>query len=91
MRLRNIPGSKDVIADSRFVVQNPDCQKGKWAEVFKNNPHRAKYTEADKDIITTLFKESGLSISAFSKTPQCYVGYGTLYKMIKEPEFYNGK
>ena len=37
MRLRNIPGSKDVIADSRFVVQNPDCQKGKWAEVFKNN------------------------------------------------------
>lgn len=60
-------------------------------EVFENNPHRAKYTEADKDIITTLFKESGLSISAFSKTPQCYVGYGTLYKMIKEPEFYNGK
>ena len=60
-------------------------------EVFKNNPHRAKYTEADRDIIVTLFKESGLSISAFSKTPQCYVGYGTLYKMIKEPEFYDGK
>lgn len=37
MRLRNIPGSKDVIADSRFVVQNPDSQRGKWAEVFKNN------------------------------------------------------
>ena len=37
MRLRNIPGSKDVIADSRFVVQNPDSQRGKWAEVFRNN------------------------------------------------------
>lgn len=37
MRLRNIPGSKDVIADSRFVVQNPDSQRGKWSEVFKNN------------------------------------------------------
>ena len=37
MRLRNIPGSKDVIADSRFVVQNPDSQRGKWAEVFTNN------------------------------------------------------
>ena len=37
MRLRNIPGSKDVIADSRFVVQNPDGQRGKWAEVFRNN------------------------------------------------------
>lgn len=60
-------------------------------EVFKNNLHRAKYTEADRDIIVTLFKESGLSISAFSKTPQCYVGYGTLYKMIKKPEFYDGK
>lgn len=61
------------------------------SEVFENNPHRAKYTEADRDIIVTLFKESGLSMRAFVKTPQCYVGYGTLWKMLKEPEFYNGK
>ena len=60
-------------------------------EVFKNNPHRAKYGAADRDIIVQLFKESGLSLSAFSKTEECYVGYGTLYRMVHEPEFYNGK
>lgn len=37
MRLRNIPGSKDVIADSRFVVQNPDHQRGTWKEIFGND------------------------------------------------------
>lgn len=36
MRLRNIPGSKDVIADSRFVVQNPERQRGTWTKVFGN-------------------------------------------------------
>lgn len=60
-------------------------------EVFNKNPHPAKYTAADRDILTALFKESDLSLSAFSKTKECYVGYGTLYKMIHTPDFYNGK
>lgn len=39
MRLRNVAGSREVIADSRFVVQEPAAQKGKWREVFGNeNP-----------------------------------------------------
>ena len=37
MRLRNIPGAKDVIADSRFVIHDVQEKKGKWAEVFKND------------------------------------------------------
>jgi len=38
MRLRNIPGSRDVIASSPFVVQEPEKYKGKWSkEIFKNN------------------------------------------------------
>lgn len=60
-------------------------------EVFENNPHRAKYGESDRDIIVSLFKESNLSLRQFYKTEECYVGYGTLWKMINEPSFYDGK
>ena len=34
MRLKNVPGSREVIAESRFVIHNPEEKKGKWAEVF---------------------------------------------------------
>lgn len=34
MRLRNIPGSKEAIAESIYVVQNPQELKGKWASRF---------------------------------------------------------
>lgn len=37
MRLRNITGSREVIGESCFVVQNPESQKGNWKEIFKNN------------------------------------------------------
>lgn len=41
MRLRNIPGSRDVIAESEFVVHDFKESKGHWNEVFKNdNPVR---------------------------------------------------
>lgn len=36
MRLRNIPGSKDIITESAYVIQNPETYKGKWKEVFGN-------------------------------------------------------
>ena len=39
MRLRNIRGSKDVIASCPFVVQEPESCRGRWAEIFGNeNP-----------------------------------------------------
>ena len=38
MRLRNITGSREVIADSSFTVKEPETQKGKWSEIF-GNPH----------------------------------------------------
>jgi tRNA (guanine-N7-)-methyltransferase len=39
MRLRNVTGSREVIADSRFVVHEPEGVKGRWSEVFGNeNP-----------------------------------------------------
>ncbi|MDO4489900.1 MAG: tRNA (guanosine(46)-N7)-methyltransferase TrmB [Lachnospiraceae bacterium] len=36
MRLRNIPGSREAIAESRFVIQNPEEFRGRWKEVFGN-------------------------------------------------------
>lgn len=36
MRLRNIPGSKEVISQSAYVIQNPEQYKGRWKEVFDN-------------------------------------------------------
>lgn len=37
MRLRNIPGSKETIAASDYVVQNPETKKGSWKEMFGND------------------------------------------------------
>lgn len=41
MRLRNISGSRDVIAQSPLVIHEPKQHKGSWKEVFRNdNPIR---------------------------------------------------
>lgn len=37
MRLRNVTGSREMIAESRFVVHEPQEQKGRWREVFGND------------------------------------------------------
>lgn len=39
MRLRNIKGSREVIASNEFVVQEAESQRGQWKTVFENeNP-----------------------------------------------------
>lgn len=37
MRLRNVPGARDDIANSPFTVKNETECKGKWSEVFGND------------------------------------------------------
>ena len=37
MRLRNIPGARETIAESQWIVQDPASLKGKWRERFGNN------------------------------------------------------
>lgn len=37
MRLRNIPGAKDAIESSPYVIHEPAQKKGHWNDVFKNN------------------------------------------------------
>lgn len=36
MRLRNIPGSRDVIAGSQWVIQNPTEHRSAWNLIFQN-------------------------------------------------------
>ncbi len=36
MRLRNIRGSKETIAASDYVVQEPETHKGTWGQLFGN-------------------------------------------------------
>ncbi|MCR5032889.1 MAG: tRNA (guanosine(46)-N7)-methyltransferase TrmB [Lachnospiraceae bacterium] len=37
MRLRNIPGSREKIADSRLTIDHPEQYKGRWREIFGND------------------------------------------------------
>lgn len=37
MRLRNVPGSKEHLAESPWVIQDPPAAKGKWQEIFDND------------------------------------------------------
>ena len=37
MRLRNIPGARETIAESQWIVQDPASCKGKWKERFGND------------------------------------------------------
>ena len=37
MRLRNVPGSRDMIAESPFTIKNETKQKGKWNTIFGND------------------------------------------------------
>ncbi len=36
MRLKNVPGSREVIAESEFVIHDEQKQKGKWKNIFGN-------------------------------------------------------
>lgn len=37
MRLRNVTGSREMIAANDFVIHNPEEKKGSWREVFGND------------------------------------------------------
>ncbi len=57
MRLRNITGSREVIGDSRFVVHEPNEQKGNWQSLFGNsNPVRIEIGMGKGKFLHTLAK-----------------------------------
>lgn len=55
MRLRNVPGSRDMIAESRFTIKNETENKGKWNTVFGNdNPIHIEIGMGKGQFIMTL-------------------------------------
>ena len=62
MRLRNIPGARDVIADTSFCIKEPENLKGKWKdEVFHNdNPIHIEIGMGKGQFIMELAKRNPL-------------------------------
>lgn len=57
MRLRNIKGSRDVIAESEYVVHEPEKNKGIWADHFNRKaPLHIEIGMGKGQFITTLAK-----------------------------------
>ncbi len=55
MRLRNIRGAKEAIAESPYVVHEPESYKGRWHEFFgNNNPIHIEIGMGKGKFITTL-------------------------------------
>lgn len=59
MRLRNVPGSREAIADSPLAVNEPTELKGRWKEEFENeNPIRIEIGMGKGKFITTLAQQN---------------------------------
>lgn len=59
MRLRNVPGSREAIADSPLSINEPKELKGKWKEEFGNdNPIRIEIGMGKGKFITTLAQQN---------------------------------
>ena len=49
MRLRHIKGAEEEIAESPYVVQDPQSLKGRWHEFFGNEIRSALRSEWEKE------------------------------------------
>lgn len=59
MRLRNVPGSREAIAESSLSINNPEELKGKWKEEFGNeNPVRIEIGMGKGNFIIQLAQEN---------------------------------
>ena len=58
MRLRNIPGADEAIADSPHCIQEPMAEKGRWHLIFGNeNPIHIEIGMGKGQFIMKLAKE----------------------------------
>lgn len=85
MRLRNIKGSRDMIALSPLVIHEPKQQKGIWREVFGNdNPIRIEVGMGKGKFIYTLAKQNpGINYIGIEKYSSVLLR--ALQKMEREP------
>ena len=59
MRLRNVPGSREDIANSEFVIQNPEKHRGEIASLFPSKqPLFIEIGMGKGQFITTLAKNN---------------------------------
>ena len=72
MRLRNVPGSREAIADSPLAINEPKKLKGKWNEEFgNNNPIRIEIGMGKGKFITQLAMENpDINYVGIEKTQQ---------------------
>ena len=55
MRLRNVPGAREVMIENEYVFTEPENMAGTWKEVFgNNNPVRIEIGMGKGRFITTL-------------------------------------
>lgn len=59
MRLRNVKGSRDVIATSEYVIKDETTRKGTWESIFGNsNPVHIEIGMGKGQFITTLAQQN---------------------------------
>ena len=59
MRLRNVKGSRDVIATSEYVIKDETTRKGTWGTIFGNfNPVHIEIGMGKGQFITTLAQQN---------------------------------
>lgn len=59
MRLRNVPGARDIMEESAFVYTQPEGMSGTWHEVFgNNNPIHIEIGMGKGQFITTLARNN---------------------------------
>ena len=85
MRLRNITGSKEMIAENEYVIHEPKEQKGKWKEIFGNDaPIRLEIGMGKGRFLMTLAKENpGINYLGIEKYSSVLLR--ALQKMEAEP------
>lgn len=59
MRLRNIPGADEAIAENPYCINEPETQKGNWQQLFGNdNPIHIEIGMGKGQFLTRLAKEN---------------------------------
>lgn len=59
MRLRNVPGAREVMVESKYVFTEPEGMKGTWHEVFGNdNPIHIEIGMGKGSFISTLASQN---------------------------------
>ena len=101
MRLRNVPGSREAIAESEYTINEPELNKGKWKEIFGNdNPIRIEIGMGKGKFITTLAQQnpdinyigiekfSSVLIRAIEKMEESFEALH--FEQVKIPDNYSG-